>query len=195
MKNVLQFDVLSGGRSSATRTFEAKKVCHGRNCGRDVVGTRASLDAQRELGYAVHGNPDVCRKSRYLLTNENEIEVQGPQTSGEVEYAAIMDRGEILISVGSDHNDRSMESMWTQSLGKVFDSAKLKQMCPAVIAKTAWRYDDVRDHWDELTLRSFVTVPSGTIPYQDFKLSRNPARSVPVPNLARRRDLPLRISF
>ena len=60
------------------------------------------MDALRAEGYLIHGNPNVCAKSRYLLTNEDVIEVQGPQTSGEVEYAAIFDGGEIFISVGSD---------------------------------------------------------------------------------------------
>jgi len=148
-----------------------KKLCNGRNCGRNIEIAKESLDAKRAEGYNVHGNPNVCRRSRYLLTNEESIEVQGPHTSGEVEIVAVMDRGEVLISVGSDHNDRSLESTWTQALGKVFDSAKLKQMAPAVIARNAWKYEDVKGHWDKLNLRSYVTVDDKKIPYQNFDLS------------------------
>lgn len=125
----------------------------------------------RAEGYSMHGNPSVCRKSRYLLTNEEEIEVQGPQTSGEVEYVAIFDRGEIFVTVGSDHNDRTLFNMWTDALGKVYDTAKSKQMCPAVVAGDAWGYEDVKDHWDELNLKSFVTISGSKIPFQDFKLN------------------------
>ncbi len=41
-------------------------------------------------------------------------------------------QGEIFISAGSDHNDRTMEELWTSKLGKVFDTAKSKQMVPGV---------------------------------------------------------------
>jgi hypothetical protein len=73
--------------------------------------------------------------------------------------------------VGSDHNDRSLEELWTAMLGKVFDTAKSKQMAPAVVAKEAWLYEDVRDHWDDIVLRSFVTVSGQSIPYQEFALA------------------------
>ncbi len=73
--------------------------------------------------------------------------------------------------MGSDHNDRSLQYLWTAALGKVFDTAKTKQMCPAVVATTAWRYEDVRDHWDKLNLKSFVTVNGSKIPFQDINLT------------------------
>ena len=124
----------------------------------------------RSKKYNVHDNPNVCRKSSYLLTNEDEIEVQGPQTSGEVEYVAIIDKGEVLISVGSDHNDRTLETMWTDALGYVYDTAKSKQMVPSIVARDTWKYEDVKDHWDQLNLKSFITVGGRIIPYQDFTL-------------------------
>jgi uncharacterized protein DUF2848 len=168
---VLEFNVQEKNGSSFSKSVNVKRLFLGRNTSRNIDGTKASLDSLRSEGYAVHGNPNVCRKSRYLVTNEDSIEVQGPQTSGEAEYAAIFDGGEIFLSVGSDHNDRTLYYLWTQALGKVADSAKSKQMCPAVVARTAWRYEDVKDHWDQLNLKSFVTVNGSKIPYQDFKLS------------------------
>jgi len=110
-------------------------------------------------------------KSCYLLTNEDTIEVQGPQTSGEVEVVSIANDDEILISVGSDYNDRSLETMWTAALGKIYDTAKSKQMVPAVMAKDAWKYEDVVDHWDRLNMKSYVTVSDKKTPYQNFTLS------------------------
>ena len=170
MENILEFKVWEKDGSSSTTAVNVKKLCLARNCARDIQGARASLDKKRAEGYAVHGNPNICRKSRCLVTNEHVIEVQGPQTSGEVEIVAIIDKGEVLISVGSDHNDRSLGTMWTDALGKVYDSAKSKQMVPAVVAREAWRYEHVRDHWDELNLKSYVTASDVKIPYQDFKL-------------------------
>ena len=171
MENILEFNVYGGDGTVSPRSVSVKKLCHGRHCGRDVNSVLEDLDKKRALGYSVHGNPNVCRKSHYPLTNEDVIEVQGPQTSGEVELVAIMDGGEVLISVGSDHNDRSLENMWTEVLGKVFDTAKSKQMVPAVVAKDAWRYIDVGDHWDMLDLRSSVTIADERVPLQDFSLS------------------------
>jgi len=170
-ENRVEFEVLEKDGTTFVRSVNVKKLFLGRNTSRNIEGTKESLDALRAEGYSVHGNPNVCTKSRYLLTNEDSIEVQGPQTSGEVEYVAIFSGGDIFISVGSDHNDRSLYYLWTQALGKVADTAKSKQMCPAVIAKSAWRYEDVKDHWDQLNLKSFVTVAGSRVPYQDFTLT------------------------
>ena len=167
----LEFNIAEKDGSTYARSFNVKKLLLGRNTSRNVEGTRQSLDALRAEGYLIHGNPNVCAKSRYLLTNEDAIEVQGPQTSGEVEYVAIFAGGEIFLSVGSDHNDRTLYYLWTQALGKVADTAKSKQMCPAVLGRTAWRYADVMDHWDQLSLKSFVTVRGAKVPYQDFRLA------------------------
>ncbi len=171
LENVLDFNVLSRDGSSENRSVKVERLWFGRHCSRDVEGTRARLDAIRTEGYSVHGNPNLCKKSRYLLTNETAIEVQGPQTSGEVEYVIIVDDGEVLVSVGSDHNDRTLGSLWTEALGKVYDTAKSKQMVPSVVAREAWRYEEIMDHWDQLTLRSNVTVAGLRIVYQDFLLA------------------------
>jgi hypothetical protein len=78
--------------------------------------------------------------------------------------------GNTYISVGSDHNDRSLGELWTPMLGKVFDSAKTKQMVPALVARDGWLYQDIEDHWDEIILRSFVTFSDQLISYQEFCL-------------------------
>lgn len=170
-ENRIEFDILETDGSSSYRSVGVKKLLLGRNAGRNIEGAKAGLDALRAEGYSVHGNPNVCAKSRHLLTNEDAIEVQGPQTSGEVEYVAIFSEGDIFVSAGSDHNDRSLYYLWTQALGKVADTAKSKQMCPAVVARSAWRYEDLKDHWDKMNLKSFVTVAGSKIPYQDFSLA------------------------
>ncbi len=171
MKNSIEFTVHRIDGSLLHKTVNVEKLCLARNCNRNIEAEKKDMDKKRAEGYLVHGNPSICRKSRHLLTNEDIIEVQGPHTSGEVEIVAIVDRGEVLISVGSDHNDRSLVDMWTKSLGKIFDTAKSKQMCPAVVAKDAWIYEDVKGQWDNLKIKSYVTLSSGKILYQDFNLS------------------------
>lgn len=171
MNNLIEVDLHLKNGSVSHRMISVNKLCFGRFCQRNIEGTQKKLAEKRAGGYSVHSNPNICSRSRYLLTNEYVIEVQGPYTSGEVEIVAIVDVGEVLISVGSDHNDRSVEDMWSSIIGKIYDSAKTKQMVPAVMAKEAWRYEEVKDHWDSLNLRSYVTVSGKRIPYQSFALS------------------------
>ena len=88
--------------------------------------------------------------SRYLLTTDNHIEVQGPQTSAEIEIVAfIKDDQPAWITVGSDHNDRPTEY---QSYNKP------KQLCPKIHCPTVWPYDEVKNHWDQLTLQLTATI-------------------------------------
>ena len=154
-----------------TLVGEIKKIGCSRNAGRDTNATEEQLDDVRKTGYQVHGAGGVCFRSRYLITNENEIEVQGPQTSGEVEFAALRIKDRLLISVGSDHNDRTIGKLWSPVLGKVFDTAKAKQLAPAVVAPVAWDYEDIKDHWDELILSSSLMVSGDKMPYQEYRLS------------------------
>jgi len=171
MNNTLVMTARPYGRPSHHIEVDVKKVGCSRNASRDTLTTKDHLAGIRSRGYQVHGAAGVCFRSRYLITNEDAIEVQGAQTSGEVEFVAVRQAGHIFISVGSDHNDRSLEELWTTMLGKVFDTAKSKQMAPAVVAKDAWLHEDVRDHWDKIVLRSFVTVSGRSIPYQEFTLA------------------------
>ena len=171
LKNSLTMNVALKEGAPYSIDFEVRKIGCSRNAGRDLQATNTGLDKIRAKGYNVHRAAGVCFRSRYLITNEAAIEVQGPQTSGEVEFVALVHDGEAFISVGSDHNDRSLGELWTPMLGKVFDSAKTKQMVPAVVAREAWRYEDIRDHWDEIVLRSSITVGGQRVPYQEFRLT------------------------
>ena len=168
--NIVQMNVHSARDEPFTVAVDVKKVGCSRHASRDVARTNRMLEEVRARGYRIHDPVGVCFRSRYLLTNEDAIEVQGSQTSGEVEFAAIVHDGRIFITAASDHNDRTLEESWTATLGKIFDTAKSKQMVPAVVAGDAWPYDEVKDHWDQLRLKSHVTASGRKIPYQDFAL-------------------------
>ena len=171
MKNTLTLNIMPSQGTPHSIDVDVEKVGCSRNAGRDIEATDVYLDEIRAKGYQVHPAAGICFRSRYLITNEETIEVQGPQTSGEVEFVAVAHQEEIYISVGSDHNDRTLEELWTSTLGKVFDTAKSKQMVPGVVARDAWPYDEVKDHWDEIVLKSHVTVAGQKIPYQEFRLA------------------------
>lgn len=170
MTNVLTMQIHPRDGASYPVEVSVTRVGCSRNASRDMAATERYLEEVRSNGYLMHEAAGICFKSRCLLTNEDAIEVQGPQTTGEAELVAIRHEGSIYVAPGSDHNDRSLGEMWTSMLGRIADTAKSKQMVPAVVARDAWLYDDVKNHWDEIVIKSFVTVSGQKTPYQEFKL-------------------------
>ena len=81
------------------------------------------------------------------LTSADRIEVVGPDTSGEVESVIFIGKDEIYVSVGSDHTDRKLEAV---------SVSQSKQICAKPIAIDAWPMSELRDHWDQLRLESYV---------------------------------------
>jgi hypothetical protein len=133
--------------------------------GRDQRGVRAHID---EL--AREGVPPPASIPLFIplplnnLVDAGTIQVVGAATSGEVEVVFLVDGDDILISVGSDHTDRGVERS---------SMAMSKALCPNVIADEVWNFSDIRGHWDELVLRSFVREhpDSEEILYQNAPLS------------------------
>ena len=72
------------------------------------------------------------------------------------------------MSVGSDHTDRELVK---------HSVALSKQVCAKPLASTAWRFDDVADHWDDLELRSYALVQDQRRLYQEGSVQsvRRPA--------------------
>ena len=171
MKNIVSLQVHPRQGEAFPIEVEVRRIGFSRNAARDIEATKAGIAETHAKGYSMHPHAGICFRSRYLLTSEAAIEVQGAQTSGEVEFVAIRHAGDFYISVGSDHNDRSLCEMTTTMLGKVYDTAKMKQLAPAAVACTAWLYEEVKDHWDDIVLRSYVTVDGKRIMLQEFPLS------------------------
>lgn len=105
--------------------------------------------------------PALYPISSYLINTYNEIEVQTQQTSGEVEYVLFINENIEYITVGSDHTDREIEKI---------DIKKSKQMYPKIIPPIVWKYDDVKDHWDELILVSKQWINGEEILYQNSSI-------------------------
>jgi hypothetical protein len=96
------------------------------------------------------------------LTQASEITVLGAFTSGEVEPVLIWTADGVQVGVGSDHTDRDSER---------FGVALSKQLCPKVVGRRFWRYEDVAGHWDSLVLRSFKEVDGVRSLYQQDAVS------------------------
>ena len=116
--------------------------------GRDEAALRKHIRELEELGVKPpKTTPIFYRVSADLLTQASAIQVSGPDTSGEVEFVLLAKPDGLWVTVGSDHTDRKAETIGV-SLSK--------QLCAKPIAKDAWRYDEVKDHWERLILRSWA---------------------------------------
>lgn len=102
--------------------------------------------------------PTYYRNGANLLTTDDAIEVVGTTSSGEVEFVLFAHDGAFLVGLGSDHTDREVEKAGV---------AISKQMCPKPVAATLWRYAEVKDHWDDLILRSHAVEAGGRTLYQE----------------------------
>lgn len=90
--------------------------------------------------------PRIYPIARHALRTDEVVFTQCARTSGEVEIVLIQaDR--LYVGVGSDHTDREIEQVTIPGS---------KQACANVLAPTIWPFDEIRDHWDDCVLRSWV---------------------------------------
>ena len=116
--------------------------------GRDEVALRKHIKELEEIGVKPpKTTPIFYRVAANLLTTEKEIQVSGPDTSGEVEFVMIATLGGLKVAVGSDHTDRKAETIGV-SLSK--------QLCAKPVSAKSWRYSEVKPHWEKLMLRSWA---------------------------------------
>jgi hypothetical protein len=116
--------------------------------GHDEAALRKHIKELEEIGVKPpKSTPIFYRVSADLMTQAAAIQVSGPDTSGEVEFVLLSKADGLWVTVGSDHTDRKAETVGV-SLSK--------QLCSKPIAKDAWRYDEVKPHWEKLILRSWT---------------------------------------
>jgi len=116
--------------------------------GRDEAALRKHIKELEEIGVKPpKTTPIFYRVAASLFTHAGEIQVSGPDTSGEVEFVLMRTENDLRVAVGSDHTDRKAETIGV-SLSK--------QLCAKPVSTQSWRYDEVKPHWDRLTLRSWT---------------------------------------
>ena len=106
--------------------------------------------------------PAYYAVTREAATTDDEIEVLGETTSGEVEVVFLFQGDVIYIGVGSDHTDRELEK---ESI------PRSKVICPKVVSSKVWRFEDVKPHWETLVLHSWAKVDGTRTPYQEGSLA------------------------
>jgi len=154
----MKFSLRKGGQARALELAVKRVYCIG-YAGRNQAKVREHIEELAKIGVpAPPRTPTVYPVSSYLLTTQPTITAQGKETSGEVEFVLFLQGDRVYVSVGSDHTDRELEK------GSI---AKSKQMCEKTVAGQVWDLNDVKDHWDSLILRSWVTDGKGKRLYQE----------------------------
>ena len=116
--------------------------------GRDEQALRKHIRELEEIGVKPpRTTPIFYRVSSNLFCSSTEIQVSGPDTSGEVEFVLIQEGNQLNVAVGSDHTDRKAETIGV-SLSK--------QLCAKPVSTGMWPYVEVRPHWERLVLRSWA---------------------------------------
>jgi hypothetical protein len=130
---------------------------------RDVAALNEHIEELKAIGVQTPAHvPMFYRLGVELLTQAGEIQVLGDDTTAEVEPVLIGSPDRLWVTVGADHTDRKIES---------YGVAIAKQVCPKVLARAAWRFEEVEPHWDRLVLRSFVEEGDRRVLYQEGPLA------------------------
>jgi hypothetical protein len=131
--------------------------------GRDVAALTHHIEELKAIGVQPPSRvPLYYRVAAQMLTQADRIQVLGDDTSGEVEPVLVGAADRLWVTVGADHTDRKLES---------YGVAVSKQVCPKVLGRTAWRFEEVEPHWDRLLLRSFISEGGKKVPYQQGPLA------------------------
>ena len=137
--------------------------------GRDEKALHHHIEELAAIGVSRPSSvPVFYRISTANLVQAANLEVLGPDTSGEAEPVVVAMHDGLWLGVGSDHTDRKAETLGI---------ALSKQMCAKMVGKTLWRLDEIAGHWDQLILRAYATIDGKRLKYQEGPLSamRNPS--------------------
>ena len=106
--------------------------------------------------------PLYYRVSNALLTQENQIQVLGSGSSGEIEPLLIRQQNTWYLGLASDHTDRDLEA---------HSVAASKQACLKPVASELWLFDSVKDHLDEITMSCTIAENNEPVLYQEGSLA------------------------
>ena len=127
--------------------------------GRNVEALEAHIKELEAIGVKRPKTvPIFYRVAASLLTTADSIEVMADKSSGEVEFVLYALDDGMWVGVGSDHTDRKAEA-----IGVTLS----KQLCAKPVGTQLWRYDEVKPHWEKLTLRAHVQNGGGRRLYQE----------------------------
>lgn len=158
MGATLELTFESGG-AARTENVSITDLIIGGWTGRDKAKLEEHIVELEALGVARPvSTPCFYRVGANLLTTAPAIQTVGTGSSGEAEYFLLKRDEGFWVGLGSDHTDREVEA---------YNVSVSKQCCPKPIAGTLWRHEDLRDHWDDLVLRSYRVEGGEKALYQE----------------------------
>jgi uncharacterized protein DUF2848 len=169
---------IEGREGRTPLTFAVRHIICAGYTSRDRADAERHIQELGGLGIARPKEvPVFFAVASYLATVEQVVEVQGPFTSGEAEFALVLGPGGPWVTVASDQTDRFVERHSVPAA---------KQLCPKVLAPTVWPLTEVEGHWDDLELRAWVRSGRTRRLYQEAKLGSLLALDVLLAGLRRR---------
>ncbi|MDV6208075.1 DUF2848 family protein [Rhodococcus erythropolis] len=117
--------------------------------GRDEAAVRHHIDELAAIGVAPPAQVPMLYTMNSDTTSVAEnVEIDGHNTSGEVEPVILRHSGKYFLGVGSDHTDRDLETI---------DIADSKRACPKPLCSNVIEIPDWESfEWDSCTMRSWV---------------------------------------
>jgi len=155
---LLSFDTNTEGHTERLAQDITEMVVAGW-AGRDRDAIEHHIDELAAIGVPRPSKvPLFYRVAASSLTQTEQIQVLGDQTSGEAEPFVFSLQGELYVTVASDHTDRKLEA---------HSVALSKQICAKPVAHHAWRWREVREHWGQVRLCSWIQGEDGEEQYQE----------------------------
>lgn len=130
--------------------------------GRDQASVRKHIEELAKEGIEPPPSvPTLYPKPPWGLTQKHAIQVEGRETSGEMEFFMLVDKNCIYIGAASDHTDRELERI---------DIRKSKQVCPTILSRIVWNYEEIKETWDRIQIRSWTVKDGQKCIYQESTL-------------------------
>jgi hypothetical protein len=159
---ILPFSV-EGKAASSKLSYDIRGAIMCGYTGRDQSAVQRHIEELEKEGVEPPPSvPAFYPKPPQGVALEEVIEVQGRETSGEVEFVLLLDGERTYVGVASDHTDRELERM---------DILKSKQISPAIVSGTLWDYEEIKEHWDRIEIRSWVMIEGERTLYQESTLA------------------------
>jgi Protein of unknown function (DUF2848) len=159
----LAFTLHSSGKTESI-SYPVRELVIAGWTGRDSAAVEHHIKELEEIGVPRPSSvPLFYRVGAELATQATDVQMLGADSSGEIEPVYFTYRGELWLTIGSDHTDRKVEA---------YSVAVSKQMCAKPIGRDAWRAADVMAHWDQLVIRSFIQEGGARVRYQDGPLAK-----------------------
>lgn len=142
--------------------WEPKRLIIAGYTGKDQAAVNRHIEELKELGVPAPPRvPMIYDLSPELMRPVEEITVVRNESSGEAEAVLMQIGGVWYLGLGSDHTDRSLETLSIQ---------KSKQVCIKPVSSELWPLNDVVDDWDDIRMQSWVIQDGVEYPYQEGTL-------------------------